>query len=139
MISYRPSNYYLALVLAGFVSTFVIGFFILWGGAWCCFEQFMYEMSCQVAPPQERIIGACLSILVYSIVGCVLMVFSLVLFSDIFMSSDWYNDDVVTPVSKQLYEISLLSDNNPGIRNRIDDIDMIMGSAGTEQPREVTP
>jgi len=136
VISYRSPNIYFGLWFAGLVSSFVVGCLIVWGGAWCCFEQLMYEMSLQVAPSQGWIGGAFLSIFVYALVGGVLILFSVVYFLDGFMLPDWYNDDVVTPVSKQLYEISLLSENNPDILNRIDYIDMIMGSAGTEQPAE---
>ena len=139
MISYRSPSKYLGLWFAGLGSTFVVGCLIVWGGAWCCFEELMYEMSLQVVPSQEWISGAFLSIFVYALVGCVLMLFSVVFFLGGFMMPDWYQNDVVTPVNEQLREISLLSGNNPDILNLIDDIDMILGSAGTEQPAEEVP
>lgn len=132
MMPYRVS-YYFGLWFAGLISTFVVGCF-LFGGAWCCFEQFMYEMSLQVAPSQERIISAFVSIFVYSLVGCIMILFSVVYFLEGFMVPDWYHHDVVTPVNDLLYQISELSDGDPYIGNLIDDIDTIMGSAGVEQP-----
>ena len=131
------SRFRFGLISAGSIILFGLGLSFEYA-ALCCLSQLCYEMSLQVAPSQERIVGALLTIVVCGVCGCVLMLYSIASFNYLTRpqsSHVWYRNDVLAPVSDRLIRISILSDD-PDIQNLTDEIDMIMGSAGSEQPGE---
>ena len=74
--SYLPYNLYHAFILLGSIFTFAVGCTIVFSAV-CFLDEFIYAMGMQVAPSQEFIVEMIIPIIVYTIVGFVLMLYSL--------------------------------------------------------------
>lgn len=74
-------------MLVGSFFTFIVGCSIILGAV-CLFDTFAYEMGLQVAPSQGLIVEMITSILAYTSVGSVLILYSLIVVLNL---SNWCN------------------------------------------------
>ena len=80
MKSHVLDNLYGVFILVGSIFTFAAGGTLVFTAV-CCFDEFISIMMMQVTPSQEDIVGMVASILMYAIIGIVLMLYSIVVFS----------------------------------------------------------